>query len=492
MRGTRLMAPRSHLAELTPRDSAGVYEAGRAAKLARALPPKGSPFGEGHGTPSGSSGASASSEAGAGPPGGGEAPAERGASGSPRAASDVASVAATAGGTAIGTAAGSPDTSQHGAGTTAGSSPDLFPGLGYDALEGSRTGGGGGMALQPVREAGELAQGLEAAEPLSDVSTSLTAWLSGEPQRPVHGEAAPRGGVSPGEPKDADLARRLEAAVAAGLELAQRDSGALRDAVAVPAAARERDRGSRDVLGLSSPSPSAPPEAQAPAAEDPATLNFWPPPGGSARPVFGIGAGAAALRSRLWDDSLREQAQAAAEASAQPRLAGARARGLASGAPPAAAAAASASDPTDPGASAQMPRTRSLSEGRQLARGTRGAGRDPPRPPWDPRQGPLDLSDLGRVARERRAWDPHMGPADARWGEGPGVPRAAGGTLEPSRKGAPFGEHDTRTSVEVERGGWNPAQEGCLSELLQVEAERRRPCVAVSANPDTRQEERLD
>ena len=41
--------------------------------------------------------------------------------------------------------------------------------------------------------------------------------------------------------------------------------------------------------------------------EDPSALNFWPKSGDSPRPVFGLGAGAAALRARLWDDCPGDQ-----------------------------------------------------------------------------------------------------------------------------------------------------------------------------------------
>lgn len=48
-----------------------------------------------------------------------------------------------------------------------------------------------------------------------------------------------------------------------------------------------------------------------PEAADPAALNFWPRSGASPRPVYGVGAGAAALRARLYDsgrEGVRPQA----------------------------------------------------------------------------------------------------------------------------------------------------------------------------------------
>ena len=121
---------------------------------------------------------------------------EGGAMGVPSAASDdVASVAATAGGSVIGAAAASRDASQHGAsGGGAGASPESPVGSGPRSQAPDSGGAGGGsLAQQAVGEGsaqglegrGDLSERLAAAAPLTDVSTSLTAWLPGEAQRPA-------------------------------------------------------------------------------------------------------------------------------------------------------------------------------------------------------------------------------------------------------------------------------------------------------------------
>ena len=138
------------------------------------------------------------------------------------------------------------------------------------------------------------------------------------------------------------------------------------------------------------------------------------------------------------------------------------------------AAAASAGDLTDAAAAPPLPRTRSLSEVRAPARSAR-AEPPPGAPPWDPhRPGPHAPANPGRAPpRDRRASESPRGAVDAAHREAWGALRA--GTREWDRAKAhrrEAGEQDTRTSVEVERGGWSPAHEGALTDLPQA---RPRP-----------------
>jgi len=161
---------------------------------------------------------------------------------SPVGASDGASVAATAGEPAGGAAMGSPDVSIHGLPATArsslstdpaGGSPQAPDSMGGWAAAGAAAGAAGargpdGAGALPRAACGpdgaaEPAGDAHAAAPLSEVSTSLTAWLPREAERLARGAALP--GAKPKSAADADLARRLEAAVAAGLQLARRGSG---------------------------------------------------------------------------------------------------------------------------------------------------------------------------------------------------------------------------------------------------------------------------
>jgi len=189
---------------------------------------------------------------------------------SPVGASDGVSVAATVGEPASGAAMGSPDASMHGVPATArsslstdpaGGSPRAPDSMGGRAMASAAAGAPDGARAPPraARGAGEgWAQRAEgaaeptgdahAAAPLSEVSTSLTAWLPREAERLARGAAPP--GAKPTSAADADLARRLEAAVAAGLQLARRGSGEPEPWAAAPRCT------------------SAPPRALAPAEAD--------------------------------------------------------------------------------------------------------------------------------------------------------------------------------------------------------------------------------